>query len=91
MSLTLDGYVIAGVDFRDTLDKAEKICERSQIERRARDQGRRESDLEIQALRENLRLAGNLLNRAIDHMESGMHTEMELNTLRLGLEVIRGT
>ena len=86
-ALTLGGGPLNS-EYMSTLDRAEIRTEMASRERRALEVGRRQSDREIETLQSRLRLARNLLSQAINHIESGMHTEQELTALTMGLEVI---
>lgn len=77
-------------EFCRVTDKAEMVCEIAQRERIARNAGRRESDREIETLRDNLRLAHSLLSKAISVIDGGKITVQEMTALRMGLEIING-
>ena len=86
--LTLEGPLIS--EYRRVSDRADIACEISQRERIARNAGRRESDREIEALRDKLRLAANLLSEAIGYAQGKPFTAQQMTALEIGLEVIRG-
>lgn len=74
----------------DALERAESLANQAATERRWREAGRRESDRELQALRDRLRLAGNLLAEAIGYVQGKDFSEQQLTALEIGLEVVRG-
>lgn len=74
----------------DALERAEALANQAATERRWREAGRRESDRELQALRDRLRLAGNLLAEAIGYVQGKDFSEQQLTALEIGLEVVRG-
>lgn len=74
----------------DALERAESLANQAATERRWREAGRRESDRELQALRDRLRLAGNLLAEAIGYAQGKDFSEQQLTALEIGLEVVRG-
>lgn len=74
----------------DALERAEALANQAATERRWREAGRRESDRELQALRDRLRLAGNLLAEAIGYVQGRDFSEQQLTALEIGLEVVRG-
>lgn len=76
--------------FRTTVERAESIANQAATERRWREAGRRESDRELQALRDRLRLAVNLLAEAIGYVQGKEFSEQQLTALEIGLEVVRG-
>ena len=76
--------------FRTTVERAESLANQAATERRWREAGRRESDRELQALRDRLRLAGNLLAEAIGYVQGKDFSEQQLTALEIGLDVVRG-
>lgn len=76
--------------FSATVERAESLANQAATERRWREAGRRESDRELQAMRDRLRLAGNLLAEAIGYVQGKDFSEQQLTALEIGLDVVRG-
>lgn len=76
--------------YATVMDNAQAIIAVNEANRRGLEAGRRESDREREVLRDNLRLACNLLSKAIQMAEGGEFTEQDMTALKLGLEVLNG-
>lgn len=78
------------MSYAEIMDKATSLIAVNEANRRGLEAGRREADREREVLRDNLRLACNLLSKAIDMAEGGEFTEQDMTALKLGLEVLNG-
>lgn len=78
------------MSYAEIMDKATSLIAVNEANRRGLEYGRRESDRELEALRDNLRLACNLLSKAIRMAEGAEFTEQDMTALKMGLEVING-
>jgi hypothetical protein len=76
IALTVDGQHINSMDYAETMEAAERRSERSQAIREGIAAGRAESVREIELLKDNLRLARDLLERSATGPVNETHITM---------------
>ena len=74
----------------NALNKAEELLLRVEHDRRLIEAGRRESDRELQHMAGYLDLAMTLLRESIQMNERGTFEASEMNSLKMGLELLEG-